>query len=749
MKTLALGAVLFGALLTPPAASPALEDEDSFLASLEKIERKAEKVRPRKTTTQVLELLDEHAGADHVLRHRTRIVELLESSAFLETYTPPDPAELISGNLEKWNPRKRELELSYEGSELPSLTAAIQQLRASLAEARKRLDAGEAPNPLSIEQARDWVMVDGTFFHRAQLQEDFEVEVDVAGYGRIAVGADSGDHLVVVFHGDGVAFSSSSGDDESTREVESNVDSKLDKRKKQNTYGITVSGRSIRATVDGKAVGKAKLAGKISGRLMLPQGANQWGAEGVLVGEVRLRGKVAGHWLSGLQRAHEAAARAEFLEGWDVQKQLPEWLRVEVVEPAHPSPLLDGAPEPLGDAQLEAVTEAFTLLAGGDSRGSQTYLEQVDGSELGEPFVAWLWMRLLFALERYEEALERSEQLVDLAPDHVQARVDRAFLRERVEAGDTAVAELGELVEEFPDAPEPRDALATLLVQLGELDAADDVLEGAVRAGIGSPGLERASRRALRARIGPRWGEAHEFATRHYRVFSDHSHEAAFEMAQELEAAYRKYSRDLDHVPSGENRRFRTYVFADQASYLAFCEELGLGTGEGTAGMFSPALGQLLLWMQAEHASTIRTARHEGFHQYLDRLTQDAPVWLNEGLAEYYEPSVLERGSWKDGLPHPVHMDWWRSNEKEVPDLGEFLHIPARLFYADAGTSYAYSWGLVHFLRNGDRKRKEIFGRLWKLLLEGTPGNEAVEQAFRGVDLATLQAELRTHVRGL
>ena len=37
--------------------------------------------------------------------------------------------------------------------------------------------------------------------------------------------------------------------------------------------------------------------------------------------------------------------------------------------------------------------------------------------------------------------------------------------------------------------------------------------------------------------------------------------------------------------------------------------------------------------------------RHEGYHQYLDRVMPDPPVWFNEGLAVYHENGIKEDGT--------------------------------------------------------------------------------------------------------
>ena len=48
---------------------------------------------------------------------------------------------------------------------------------------------------------------------------------------------------------------------------------------------------------------------------------------------------------------------------------------------------------------------------------------------------------------------------------------------------------------------------------------------------------------------------------------------------------------------------------------------------------------QLLICNQGSLDDVRSTARHEAFHQYFDGLVGSSPVWLNEGLAEYFEAS--------------------------------------------------------------------------------------------------------------
>ncbi len=88
--------------------------------------------------------------------------------------------------------------------------------------------------------------------------------------------------------------------------------------------------------------------------------------------------------------------------------------------------------------------------------------------------------------------------------------------------------------------------------------------------------------------------------------------------------------------------------------------------------------------------------RHEVSHGYLHAAIAGLPLWLDEGLAEYFELPRGEQGR------HQAHLDQlgalW-SAQRWHPDLKrlEELTSTAQLSQAD----YAESWAWVHWLLNG------------------------------------------------
>ena len=93
------------------------------------------------------------------------------------------------------------------------------------------------------------------------------------------------------------------------------------------------------------------------------------------------------------------------------------------------------------------------------------------------------------------------------------------------------------------------------------------------------------------------------------------------------------------------------------------------------------------------HPRVAEDLRHEVTHGYLHSAVSDIPLWLDEGLAEFFETGRANRGSHN---PH-IHLLKTRLKQgKWSPDLNRLEAIDE----AEALTrlDYAESWLWVHFL---------------------------------------------------
>jgi hypothetical protein len=95
--------------------------------------------------------------------------------------------------------------------------------------------------------------------------------------------------------------------------------------------------------------------------------------------------------------------------------------------------------------------------------------------------------------------------------------------------------------------------------------------------------------------------------------------------------------------------------------------------------------------------------RHEVAHGYLHAVMPGLPLWVDEGLAEYFE---VPRGL--DGLNQPhvallsdsIERDHWKPNLKRLESLTDAAQMDQR--------DYAESWAWVYFMLHSPPDRREI-----------------------------------------
>ena len=93
--------------------------------------------------------------------------------------------------------------------------------------------------------------------------------------------------------------------------------------------------------------------------------------------------------------------------------------------------------------------------------------------------------------------------------------------------------------------------------------------------------------------------------------------------------------------------------------------------------------------------------RHESTHALLHGSLPMVPLWLDEGLAKYFE---VPRDQRANGSPY-------MSTVKENVRLGQLYKLPVLEQMRDLRemgvTEYRYSWAWVHFLLNGPPEARE------------------------------------------
>jgi tetratricopeptide (TPR) repeat protein len=158
----------------------------------------------------------------------------------------------------------------------------------------------------------------------------------------------------------------------------------------------------------------------------------------------------------------------------------------------------------------------------------------------------------------------------------------------------------------------------------------------------------------------------------------------------------------------------------------------------------------IVLCLEGFDESTLITY-HEYTHLLVRNAVRTLPVWLNEGLAEYYSTyRLIERGKAAViGRAMAEHIMLLRQRYLPIAELIEV--DPSSPMYNEGerrSIFYAESWALTHYLMVAKPKGGEQINQYVGAIAEGRTTGEAFRQAF-GLSPAQMDKELQDYLHGL
>lgn len=239
--------------------------------------------------------------------------------------------------------------------------------------------------------------------------------------------------------------------------------------------------------------------------------------------------------------------------------------------------------------------------------------------------------------------------------------------------------------------------------------------------------------------------ELRVFQSRYYRVSTDIEPGLAQDLARRLDTMHEEYTRRLMRFePSAEQTAADAYLFERQADYLQF-------TGPGmrsTGGVYIPSRNALAAFNMGQGRDSLRrTLQHEAFHQFAADTFKKTPLpmWLNEGMAQYFEEGLWTGNGFALGQVPPRRVRQLKADirAKRLSSFQDFMALSGEQWSKALGThsstrgatQYNQAWAMVHFLVNdlepsGQPKYRQRLVHLLELLKDGTPADKAFPQAF-------------------
>ena len=189
-------------------------------------------------------------------------------------------------------------------------------------------------------------------------------------------------------------------------------------------------------------------------------------------------------------------------------------------------------------------------------------------------------------------------------------------------------------------------------------------------------------------------------------------------------------------------------VFPNDAAFMAFKPQYQGKPREGIAGYAAAGREVNYIAMLSAGEAGDRIIFHEYAHMILSNAVARVPLWLNEGLAEFYSTFALMNDGRRAqiGRPIPEHL-LLLNGSLRVP-LGDLLKVDhASPLYNEgnrASDFYAESWALTHMLLNGQPSRVNELTEYLRRVSAGTTEMQAWDEVL---GTQRTDNELRVYLR--
>ena len=244
-----------------------------------------------------------------------------------------------------------------------------------------------------------------------------------------------------------------------------------------------------------------------------------------------------------------------------------------------------------------------------------------------------------------------------------------------------------------------------------------------------------------------------EIRSKHYRIETDVGRRFARVARQHMENMLSAYRRTMPQFGQSLDQTFHVKIFRRQSDY----NEVAPSMAHGSGGIFMSHKRMLAAFMENRTPDSVfRTLYHEGFHQYLyQTVGPRAPLWVNEGLAEYFAEGTWNGNGFTLGqVPlKRLHVLRKAIRRNNIVPLNRLVEMDTkewtrniRINKSRASLQYSEAWSFVHFLLHGAGSGggRRLMNYL-KALSRGTDADRAFQEHFGG-DMRALQAAWKKYV---
>lgn len=235
--------------------------------------------------------------------------------------------------------------------------------------------------------------------------------------------------------------------------------------------------------------------------------------------------------------------------------------------------------------------------------------------------------------------------------------------------------------------------------------------------------------------LGSDW--AAEFAAGNFLFRSEFPLSDVQDLVDDIE----QLQKDLEETLGLEcsDREIQIHLFRTRYSYQRYLS-VRVPQGAKRQAFYMPGTDAGRIYAY-RHRGMETDVRHETTHALLRNALPYIPLWLDEGLAEYFEVPAAQR---KQGEGHladlrlAIRMRGWTPDLTRLEAKRDFLEM--------RGREYRDSWGMIHFFLHGPAEAQQAFLTYLQAIEDGevpAPLSQTLQET-----LPDYEREIIRHLRG-
>lgn len=190
-----------------------------------------------------------------------------------------------------------------------------------------------------------------------------------------------------------------------------------------------------------------------------------------------------------------------------------------------------------------------------------------------------------------------------------------------------------------------------------------------------------------------------------------------------------------DHIQAGVSKIYATLTnvlkvaelrkiqlklrfISDKKTFQRYRQEVAPNLSAKTTGFYSSQNNESVIWATGNKQHIGEVSLHESTHAIVAAMYSGAPIWLNEGLAEFFEKMLITANTTHTFATSGVHLKLLRASH--LPPLAQHFSQSRKQWYheSNGALNYATDWSIVFYLMSSSDGRDFLRYLLDKLAVE-------------------------------